>query len=57
MCTVMSHRRQNKYEFLKPMKISQGNHDIRIALMIIRFARNCGEKTGNLDGSQKDQYD
>ena len=57
MCTVMSHRRQNKYQFFKPMKISQGKHDISVTLIIIGFGENCGEKSGNLDGSQKDQYD
>jgi hypothetical protein len=57
MCTVIAHRRQNKYQFLKPTKISQGNHSISVTLTIIGLGGNCGEKSGNLDRSQNDQSD
>lgn len=43
MYSVIFHRRQNKYQFQKLKRFSQGNHDINITIRIIGFSGNGGQ--------------
>lgn len=49
MYSVIFHRRQNKYQFQKLVRFSQGNHDINIKIRIIGFSGIGGGRVWKLE--------